>query len=127
MCPWTCPNPRCVYDKELKPEELCPLCAAAPWNLSFSEFGRVLKEKEGGSKSVERDKRFRSRLKRIKFCPRCGSPNINFLIYYTPSVWKCLNCDYEGVFILEGEQLAQRIREAYDQRREAEEHDDHSI
>ncbi len=60
----------------------------------------------------------------MKFCPKCGSPNINFLIYYTPSVWKCLNCDYEGVFILEGEQLAQRIQKAYDQRREAEEHDD---
>lgn len=124
MCPWTCPNPRCIYDKELRPEKLCPLCATAPQKLDFSEFGRLLKEKEGKRKSVERERRFRSRLKRTKFCPKCGSPNISFLIYYTPSIWKCLDCEYEGVFILEGEQLAERIREAYHQRKQGEEPED---
>ena len=79
------------------------------------EFGKLLKEKKVTRKLAKRDKRDKLDLKRVKFCPKCGSPNITFLIYYTPSIWKCLDCEYEGVFVLEGEELAEKIREGYRQ------------
>jgi len=79
------------------------------------EFGKLLKEKEATRKLGKRNKRYNLDLKKVKFCPKCGSFNITFLVYYTPSIWKCLDCDYEGVFVLEGEQLAEKIREGYNQ------------
>jgi len=35
------------------------------------------------------------------------------LIYFRPSIWKCLDCNYEGTFVVEGEELAAKIREHY--------------
>jgi hypothetical protein len=50
----------------------------------------------------------------IKCCPNCGSTNVNFLVFYRPSTWRCLDCGYEGAFIIEDgnftEQLLGHIR-----------------
>jgi transposase len=39
---------------------------------------------------------------KMKHCPKCGSTNINSAVLYRPSIWKCLDCGYEGAFIIEG-------------------------
>lgn len=49
----------------------------------------------------------------MKHCPRCGSTNINFLVFYRPSTWKCLDCGYEGAFIVEDSRLPEGIQERY--------------
>jgi hypothetical protein len=46
----------------------------------------------------------------MKFCPRCGSANITFLVYYQPSQWQYLACSYQGAFVVEDSQLAEEIR-----------------
>jgi ribosomal protein S27AE len=60
-------------------------------------------------KSKEQEKT----LKRLKFCPKCGSTNINFLIFFRPSIWKCLDCGYEGALIVEDGELAGKIQGRY--------------
>jgi hypothetical protein len=49
----------------------------------------------------------------MKHCPKCGSTNINFLVFYRPSTWKCLDCGYEGAFIVEDSRLPEGIKERY--------------
>jgi DNA-directed RNA polymerase subunit M len=44
---------------------------------------------------------------RTKCCPKCGSTNINFLVFYRPSTWKCLDCGYEGAFITQDGELVE--------------------
>jgi DNA-directed RNA polymerase subunit M len=46
----------------------------------------------------------------VKHCPKCGSSNVNFLSFYRPSIWKCLDCGYEGAFIIEDSVLAEKIQ-----------------
>ena len=55
-------------------------------------------------------------MRRMKCCPKCGSTNINFLVFYRPSVWKCLDCGYEGAFIIEDCELAEKLQERYQKR-----------
>jgi ribosomal protein L37AE/L43A len=47
---------------------------------------------------------------RIKHCPKCGSTNINSPVFYRPSIWKCLDCGYEGAFIIEDGTLAEKCK-----------------
>ena len=49
----------------------------------------------------------------MKCCPKCGSTNINSLVFYRPSTWKCLDCGYEGAFIIEGGTFAEITQERY--------------
>jgi len=51
--------------------------------------------------------------KQVKCCPRCGSANITFAPFFKPSVWICLDCGYEGAFIVEDSELAEKIREKF--------------
>jgi ribosomal protein L37AE/L43A len=51
--------------------------------------------------------------KKIKFCPNCGSPNIEWELPQTWSVWKCLECGYIGAFIIEDGEIAVEIRKDY--------------
>jgi len=113
MVSWTCPNRKCTYDKQLEPGEHCPLCGEEAQGFSLNEFGNVLKEKWDIEKSIMREKKQERLLKRIKFCPKCGSTNINFLVFYRPSIWRCLDCGYEGAFIVEDGKLAEKIQERY--------------
>ena len=109
---WTCPNTECSYDKQLQHGQQCPLCEEEARGFSFIEFGDVLKEKESFKKSTKiRD--YQELSQRIKFCPKCGSTNINILPIYRPSIWKCLDCGYEGAFIVEDSKLAEKIREKF--------------
>jgi ribosomal protein L37AE/L43A len=110
---WTCPNTRCTYDRQLQPGQRCPLCGKEAKEFEFSEFGDLLKEKWDFRKSMERTKEYERVLRRMKFCPKCGSTNVNFLVYYRPSIWKCLDCGYEGAFIVEDGKFAEKIQERY--------------
>ena len=113
MASWTCPNPKCTYDKRLEPGQHCPLCGEEAKGFNFTEFGDILKEKWSLKKSIARSKEQEEVLGRMKFCPKCGSTNINFLIFYRPSIWKCLDCGYEGALIVEDGKAAEKIRKHY--------------
>jgi len=51
--------------------------------------------------------------KRAKFCPKCGSPNITFAVFFKSSIWRCLDCGYEGAFIVEDSDLTEKIQEKF--------------
>ena len=55
-------------------------------------------------------------IRRTRCCPKCGSTNINFLVFYRPSIWKCLDCGHEGAFIIEDGELAEKMQERYQKR-----------
>jgi ribosomal protein L37AE/L43A len=118
MPSWTCPNPKCTYDKRLEPGQNCPLCGEQAKAFDFTEFGNLLKEKWGLKKSITKSKEQERLLGKIKFCPKCGSPNINCLVFFRPSIWKCLDCGYEGAFIVEDGQLADEIQKRYQTEKE---------
>jgi len=113
MTLWTCPNTKCTYNKQLKPGQHCPLCGKEAQEFNFDEFGNLLKEKERYKKSIEKTKEKEQIAKKMKFCPKCGSSNINFLAFYRPSTWKCLDCGYEGALIIEDGTLAEKIQKNY--------------
>jgi hypothetical protein len=48
----------------------------------------------------------------MKHCPKCGSTNVSFPLLYRPSIWMCLDCGYEGAFIIEGDMHAEKCRSA---------------
>lgn len=101
MVTWTCPNTKCTYDDKLEPGQYCPLCGKEAQKFNFSELGNLLKKKTIFRKSIKKIKEQRELIKKVKFCPKCGSTNINFPIFYRPSIWKCLDCGYEGALIVE--------------------------
>lgn len=113
MSSWTCPNPKCTYDKRLEPGQCCPQCGERAKGFNFTEFGIILEEKWKLQKSLRKSKQQEKALKRLKFCPKCGSTNINFLTFFRPSIWKCLNCGYEGALIVEDGELAEKIQKRY--------------
>ena len=110
MPAWTCPNTECTFDKQLLPGQRCPLCGKEAKEFKFGEFGNLLKEKDTFKKSKERTKGNERVLERMKFCPKCGSINISLPVFYRPSIWKCLDCGYEGAFVIEGNKLAEKIQ-----------------
>jgi ribosomal protein L37AE/L43A len=100
MTVWTCPNDECTFDKQLRSGQRCPLCGKEAQAFNFNEFGTLLKEKWRHKKSMQKAKEREQIAKTVKFCPKCGSTNINLLVFYRPSMWKCLNCGYEGALML---------------------------
>ena len=118
MLSWTCPNPKCTYDKRLEPGQHCPLCGEEAKAFSFTEFGDILKEKWTLKKSIGGSKEQEKILGRMKFCAKCGSTNINFLIFFRPSMWKCLDCGYEGALIVEDGKVAEKIRKRYQRKKD---------
>lgn len=46
----------------------------------------------------------------MKHCPKCGSTDIGFPLFYRPSIWRCSECGYEGAFIIEDGRLAEKRR-----------------
>ncbi|HEY4675140.1 MAG TPA: hypothetical protein VIH48_03705 [Candidatus Bathyarchaeia archaeon] len=111
MPSWTCPNTKCTYDKELELGQQCPLCGEQAKEFKSSELGNLWRQKWEFKESIERAKKQEKVLEKVKFCPKCGSAHINFLIFYRPGIWRCLDCDYEGAFIIEDSKLAEKIRE----------------
>ncbi len=49
----------------------------------------------------------------MKFCPRCGSSNIEWVLPQIWSKWECRDCGYIGSFIIEDSNIAEKIREQY--------------
>jgi ribosomal protein S27E len=113
MKAWACPNAQCVYDEELQLGQRCPLCGEEAREFKFSELDILWRQKWDYKKSLDEAKRREKVLVTAKFCPKCGSSNINVLVFYRPSTWKCLNCGYEGAFILEDSNMAEKIRSQY--------------
>jgi len=60
-------------------------------------------------KAVKKEK------KRVKFCPKCGSTDIQWAsgLPQLWSVWECRDCGYRGAFIVEDGRLAEKIREKF--------------
>lgn len=110
---WTCPNPKCAYDKELQSGQKCPLCGEVAQEFTFTEIGSLLKQKWESEKAVEEAEKEEKLSHKMRFCPKCGSTNLNFPVFYRPSIWKCLECGYEGALILEDSKLAEELREQY--------------
>jgi ribosomal protein S27AE len=50
---------------------------------------------------------------KMKFCPKCGSTNIEWILPQTWSKWECRDCGYIGVFIIEDGKIAEQIRKEY--------------
>ncbi len=48
-----------------------------------------------------------------KFCPRCGSSNIKWVIPQLWSIWRCGDCGYYGSVIVEDGKLADEIKKKY--------------
>ncbi len=53
--------------------------------------------------------------KRAKFCPKCGSTNVQWAsgLPQLWSIWECKDCGYRGAFILEDSELAEKVREKF--------------
>jgi len=49
----------------------------------------------------------------MKFCPRCGSKNIEWVLPQDWSKWECRDCGYIGTFIIEDGEIADEIRKEY--------------
>ncbi len=113
MNAWACPNVQCVYDKMLQVGQRCPVCGEEAKEFKFNEPGDLWRRKWTYKKGSDEAKKREKVLATMKFCPKCGSANINVLVFHSPSTWKCLDCGYEGAFILEDSNLAEKIRNHY--------------
>ncbi len=50
----------------------------------------------------------------VKFCPRCGSKNVDWILPQTWSKWECKDCGWTGAFIIEDDgKIAEEIRKEY--------------
>jgi len=49
----------------------------------------------------------------VKFCPRCGSKNVEWVLPQTWSKWECRDCGWTGAFIVEDGKMAEGIRKEY--------------
>ncbi len=45
-----------------------------------------------------------------KYCPKCGSNNIDWIIPQDRSKWRCKDCGYIGALIIEDGELAEEIK-----------------
>ncbi|MFQ6064283.1 MAG: hypothetical protein ACE5L6_02290 [Candidatus Bathyarchaeia archaeon] len=112
---WTCPNPNCVYDEEMHAGQLCPLCGAEAREFDFVALGELLKEKWDVAKSKREERDAQRTIKRVKFCPRCGSTDV-FWASGLPqlwSTWDCRRCGYRGPVILEDSEMAAKLTDDY--------------
>ncbi len=101
----------CVYDKRLEAGQKCPLCGEEAKEFSSSEMRDLWEQKWTLQKSLRESERREALVKRLKYCPKCGSSNITVVVFYRPSIWKCLNCEYEGAIVLENGSIAAKLRE----------------
>ncbi len=55
------------------------------------------------------------RTKKLKFCPKCGSPKIYWAsgLPQLWSIWECKECGYRGALVIEDGESAAKIRERY--------------
>ncbi len=101
----------CVSDKRLEAGQRCPLCGEVAKEFSSNEMRELWKQKWALQKSLREGERREALVRRLKYCPKCGSSNLSVVIFYRPSIWKCLSCGYEGAIILENGSIAAKLRE----------------
>jgi hypothetical protein len=53
----------------------------------------------------------------MKFCPRCGSTDIEWVIPQTWSKWECRRCGYIGPLIIEDGVIADQLRKEYEEKK----------
>lgn len=77
------------------------------------ESGSILKNPLINQSHSDRQENWErgDKMKGVKRCPKCGSANVNFLVFYRPSTWKCLDCGYEGALIIEDNRIAGKTQE----------------
>jgi ribosomal protein L37AE/L43A len=108
-----------VYDEEMRAGESCPICGAEAKEFDFVALGMLLKEKWGVAKLKREERNVKRAMRRVKFCPRCGSTDV-FWASGLPqlwSIWECRRCGYRGPIILEDSEMAAKLRESYSQRK----------
>ena len=118
MGTWMCPNTKCAYDKQMQPEERCPLCGKMVQEFDFKALGTLFKKKWAYKKESEKAEEIERVLKRTKYCPRCGSTKV-FWASGLPqmwSLWDCKNCGYRGVLIIENGKATAKLRKNYKER-----------
>ncbi|MFO8077184.1 MAG: hypothetical protein R6U21_00875 [Thermoplasmatota archaeon] len=49
----------------------------------------------------------------MKYCPRCGSSNIEWVLPQDWSKWECKHCGYIGPVIIENGEIAEQIKKDY--------------
>ncbi len=49
----------------------------------------------------------------VKFCPKCGSKKIDWVLPQTWSKYECKDCGYIGAFVIEDLEASEKIREEY--------------
>ena len=49
----------------------------------------------------------------MKFCPRCGSKNLEWVLPHDRQKWECRDCGYVGAFIIEDGEIADEIKKEY--------------
>ena len=52
-------------------------------------------------------------MRKVTFCPTCGSTNIEWELPHTWSKWRCRECNYVGVFVIEDGEMAAQVRKSY--------------
>jgi len=55
----------------------------------------------------------------VKYCPRCGSSNVEWVLPQIWSKWRCKDCGYEGAFIVEDGEMAEEIKKEWEKKRKA--------
>lgn len=40
-------------------------------------------------------------MRKIKKCPKCGSRNVKWVLPQMWSLWRCLDCGYQGALVIE--------------------------
>jgi len=56
----------------------------------------------------------------VKFCPNCGSKEIDWVIPHDRQKWQCPDCVYIGAFIVEDGAMAEEIRKEYNENKDKE-------
>ena len=49
----------------------------------------------------------------MKFCPRCGSTDIGWVLPYDRQKYECKDCGYVGALIVEDGKMADAVRKEY--------------
>ena len=109
---WTCPNAKCAYDKQLQPDQRCPLCGKESREFKFNKIADLLKKKHAFRTSVNKTAEYKRIASRIKYCPTCGSPKM-FWASGLPqfwSLWECRECGYKGALVFEDGKIAAKLR-----------------
>ena len=49
----------------------------------------------------------------MKFCPQCGSSNLDWVLPHDQQKWQCKDCGYVGAFIVDDGKIAEQVRKEY--------------